>query len=139
MICDYGERVLCSLQPVAPLFKCQFNSQQLPVPDVIILLRWGKLLGVECARVEKGRLSVVLRQYRSHPRSGGIHLYDERELGFHVFEDGSGAEGSLQLFKSGDGFWGPGQGLGLMAQQRSDGGREEAKVVNESSVEIGES
>ncbi len=58
--------------------------------------------------MEKGRLSVVLRQYRSHPRSGGIHLHDERELGFHVFEDGSGAEGSLQLFKSGDGFRGPG-------------------------------
>lgn len=74
-------------------------------------------------------LSVVLRQYSSHPRGGGIHLQDKRELGVWVFENGSSAEGSLQLFKCGDGFWDIEQILGLRAQQGSAGGCEEGEVV----------
>lgn len=30
-----------------------FNGQQFPVSDVIILLRWSKVLGVERARLEE--------------------------------------------------------------------------------------
>ncbi len=80
MIDDYGEGVLGSLQPVSPLLQSQFDSEQFPVPYVVVALRRGKLPGEESARMETRRLSVVLGQHCSHAGGGGVHFHNKREF-----------------------------------------------------------
>ncbi len=60
MVGDHGKGVLCSLQLVSPLLQRQLDSEQLPVPNVVVALCRGKLLGEESARMETRRHSVVL-------------------------------------------------------------------------------
>ncbi len=42
VICNDSEWVVSSLQPVPPLFQSQLDGEQLSIPNVIILLRWGQ-------------------------------------------------------------------------------------------------
>ncbi len=67
VVCDDGEGMVSSLQPMPPLFQDQFNGQQLPVADVEVLLRWGKFLRVVCTRLEAWMLAELLGQHGSSP------------------------------------------------------------------------
>ncbi len=60
-------------------------------------------------------------------------------LGIRVHEDGSSAEGLLELLEGGPSFGVPGQRLGFLTEHGSEGGREEAEVLDKYAVEIGES
>ncbi len=111
---DHGKGVLCSLQPMSPLLQSQLDGKQFPVSNVIVTLRRGKLLGVEGARMETRRLSVELGQHCSHAGGGGVHLHNEQDLGIRMGEDGSSAEGFLELLEGGSSFRVPRQRLGLL-------------------------
>ncbi len=122
MIRDDRKGVLCSLQPMSPFLQRQFDGEQLPIIDIIVSLCWVKLPGEISARVESGRLSVVLRQHCSHAGGGGIHFHNEWELGFQMCEDGSSAEGLLEFLEGGSSFGVPGQRFGFLAEHGSEGG-----------------
>ncbi len=113
VVCDDGEGMVSSLQPMPPLFQGQFNGQQLPVADVEVLLRWGKFLGIVCARVEAWRLTELRGQNSSDSSGGGVHFYHKRYMGVRMTKDGSRAECRLELLEGFVGAETPGQGLGL--------------------------
>ncbi len=139
VVCDYGEGVLCSLQPVSPLLQSQLDSEQFSVPYVVVALRRGELPGEEGARMETRRLSMVLGQQCSHASSGGVYFYNKRELGIRMGEDGSSAEGLLELLEGAPRFGVPRQRLGPLAEHGGEGSGEEAEVLNKSAIEVGES
>ncbi len=59
MVSDDRKGVLSSLQPVPPFLQPQFNGEQLPISNIVVPLRWGKVPGEVSTRVESGSLSVV--------------------------------------------------------------------------------
>ncbi len=105
MVSDDRKGVLSSLQPVPPFIQCQINGKQ---------LRWGKLLGEVSTRVESRRLSVALRWHSSHTGCLDIHFHYEWELGLWMGEDGSSAEGLLELLVGGLSFGVPGKRVGFL-------------------------
>ncbi len=82
---------------------------------------------------------MVLGQHCSHAGGGGIHLHYKWELVIRMGEDGSSAEGLLELLEGGPSFGVPRQRLGLLAEHGSEGSGEEAEVLNKSAIEVGES
>ncbi len=60
VVIDDLERMNSSLQPMSPLFQGEFDSQQLTIPDVVVLLHRGELVGEIRSGMEFRRLSVML-------------------------------------------------------------------------------
>ncbi len=88
VVCNDREWVISSLQPVPPLFQSQLDGEQLTVPDVIILLRWGQFPGVVSARLEAWRLTELLGQHGSDSSDGGVHFHHKWNMGIWMTKDG---------------------------------------------------
>ncbi|KAM3871778.1 cadherin-like protein 26 [Diretmus argenteus] len=68
-------------RPVSPLLEPQFHRQQLPVPDVVVVLRRGEAAGEEAAGMELLVLRRALGQDSTHPHLRGVHLHQELQTG----------------------------------------------------------
>ena len=77
MVRSHNEGMSGSLKPVSPLLKSQDDRQQLPVPDVVVLLCWRELAGEEGTRVLFLVRGGALREHDPHPGVGRIYLHDE--------------------------------------------------------------
>ena len=104
----YG--LLDPLHPMAPLGEGGVDSQELPIPHVIIRLRRGKPAG------QKGDKMDVLILFRPLGEDGPdayircVHLHDELVRGLGKDEHRGRGEQALQDREGVLGLWGPGEG-----------------------------
>ncbi len=105
VICNDGEWVISSLQPVTPLFQHKIDGEQLTISDVIVLLCWGQFPGVVSERLEAWRLTELLGQHRgwdgwmgavlkvvlSASKASWALMFQDRDLGFPRSMDVNGA------------------------------------------------
>lgn len=82
--------MLYSLPPVPPLLKSQFNSEQLTITDIIVLLRRGQFLGVEGAWME----------FRWFPLPVGKDFHNEWEIWVGMSKGRSGAKAFFSNWKA---------------------------------------
>ncbi len=99
VVCNDGEWVIGSLQPVPPLFQCQLYGKQLTIYNIIILLHWGQFPGVVSTRLDVWRLTELLGQNGSNSSGGGVHFHHKGNLGIWMTKDGSCAEGGLEFLE----------------------------------------
>ncbi len=114
-------------------------SQQLSVTDIIIDFHWGQFLGEICARMEARRLAGLLGQHGPDASGRSVHFHHEGSLWVGMPQDGGCAERFLELLNCFVGIGVPGQELGLTSQEGGERRSEQAVVLDESPIEVGES
>ncbi len=73
VVSDDCKWVLSSLQTVPPFLQQQFHGEQLPISNIVVLLRWGKLTGEVNTSLDIGealrgiKTALFPRQWWRHP------------------------------------------------------------------------
>lgn len=99
MACDDLKLIVGSLQSVSPFLQRKLYCQELTVADVIILLRWGQLFGIEGTWIEALWVTLQLGQYSSISNCGSVNFHDERQFWVRMVENWRRHEGFFEALE----------------------------------------
>jgi len=136
MISDNADRVSCTSQILAPLFKCPYDSEKLSVIDIVVSLCWSEGLGIIGAGVQIP-IAIFLHQHRPRGNKRSVGHDEEGKIGIGVTEDWLFQESLLKFQKGGFAVRKP-LPSGVLLCQGEEGLDDVGEVRDEFSIKVAE-